>query len=292
MFKPSLRLLPMLLLIACGSEPRRVTPAPVPEQVAVAPAKAQVFYGVLTSRDTALVTAKVDGSVKQLLVRPGQTVKAGATIAILDDSMIAKQVEEARASEDSAQGAVVQAGGIAAEQARLYRVQQSLLKDRAVSRESVSAARSAAAIASSQVTIARGALARARAAREQLEQLRDQTTVTAPIDGVVTSPKVSEGQMAGRGQPIVRISNPSHIQVRFAVSREHLDKIRRGTRVQIARVKGTGDVLVATVQEVGNTLAPPLQFAIVEAQLDSSTLPADQASLLGTLVDVTIQADS
>ena len=282
----------MLLLIACGSEPRRVTPAPAPEQVAVAAPKKQVFYGVLTSRDSELVTAKVDGSIKQLLVRPGQTVKAGATIAILDDSMIAKQVEEARASEDSAQGALVQAGGIAAEQARLYRVQQSLLKDRAVSRESVSAARSAAAIAGSQVTIARGALARARAAREQLEQLRDQTTVTAPIDGVVTSPKVTEGQMAGRGQPIVRISNPSHIQVRFAVAREHLEKIRKGTRVQIARVKGTGEVLVATVQDVGNTLAPPLQFAIVEAQLDSSTLPADQASLLGALVDVTIQTDS
>ena len=279
-------------MIACGSEPRRVTPAPAREQAPVAvAAKAQVFYGVLTSRGSALVTAKVDGSIKQLLVRPGQTVKAGDTIAILDDSVIAKQVEEARASEDSAQGAVAQAGSIAAEAARLYRVQQSLLKDRAVSRESVTSARSSASIAASQVTIARGALARARATREQLEALRDQTTVTAPIDGVVTSPRVSEGQMASRGQPIVRISNPSQIQVRFAVSREQLDKIRRGTRVQIVRVKGTGEVLVATVAEVGNTMAPPLQFAIVEAQLDASTLPADQASLLGALVDVTIQPD-
>lgn len=290
MSKLSLHLLPLLLLIACGTGPARVAPAPAPEkQVAVAAAKADVFYGVLTSRDSELVSAKVDGSVKQLLVRPGQTVKAGMTIAVLDDSVIAKQVEEARAAEDSAQGALVQAGGIAAEQARLYRVQQSLLKDRAVSRESVSSARSAAAVAGSQVTIARAALARARAAREQLELLRDQTTVVAPIDGVVTSPKVTEGQMAGRGQPIVRISNPSHIQVRFAVSREHLDKIQRGTRVRIVRVKGSTDTLVATVREVGNTLAPPLQFAIVEAELDPSTLPADQAALLGALVDVTIE---
>ena len=278
-----------MLLIACGSEAPKVTPAPAPRQAPVAAAKPDVFYGVLTSRDSALVTAKVDGSVKQLLVRPGQLVKAGTTIAILDDSVIAKQVEEARAAEDSAQGAVVQAGRIASEQARLFRVQQSLLKDRAVSRESVSAARSAAAISGSQVTIARGALARARATREQIEALRDQTTVVAPIDGVVTSPKVTEGQMAGRGQPIVRISNPSHIQVRFAVSREQLAKISEGTRVHIVRVKGSREVLVATVQEVSNTLAPPLQFAIVEAQLDTSTLPADQASLLGALVDVTVQ---
>jgi len=244
---------------------------------------------VLTSRDSALVTAKVDGSVKQLLVRPGQSVKAGATIAILDDVAITKQIEEARAAEDSAKGALAQAGSIAAEQSRLYRVQQSLLKDRAVSRESVTSARTAAAVASSAVTIARGAVARAKLAREQLEALRDQTTIVAPIDGVVTSPKVSEGQMAGRGQPILRISNPSHITVRFAVSREALEKITRGTRVQIVRTKGSKDVLIGTVQEVSNTLAPPLQFAIVEAELDPSTLPEDQTALLGALVDVTVQ---
>nr|MBA3539450.1 HlyD family secretion protein [Deltaproteobacteria bacterium] len=125
----------------------------------------------------------------------------------------------------------------------------------------VSSAASAAAIAGSQVTIAQGAVARARAAREQVEQLRDQTTVVAPIDGVVSSPKVSEGQMAGRGQPIVRISNPTSIRVRFAVAREQLDTITRGTRVDVIRVKGNPAPLTATVREVGSTLAPPLQFA-------------------------------
>jgi len=260
-----------------------------PEPAAAPAATPAVFYGVLTSRDSSLVTAKVDGIVKQLLVHSGQTVKAGTTIAILDDSVIAKQVEEARAAEDSAKGALVQAHGIAGEAGRLYRLQRGLLKDGAVSRESVKSASSAAAIAGSQVTIARGAVARARAAREQLEQLRDQTTVVAPIDGIVSSPKVSEGQMAGRGQPIVRISNPTSIRVRFAVPREQLEQVVPGTRVDIVRVKGHAGPLTATVREVGNTLAPPLQFAVVEAELEVASLPADQASLLGALVDVRVQ---
>src|SRR5215813_12530292 len=100
MFKLSLRLFPLLLTVACGSEPRKVAPAAAPKPVTVeAVAKRDVFYGVLTSKDSALVAAKVDGSIKQILVRPGQTVRAGTTIAILDDSVIAKQVEEARAAE-------------------------------------------------------------------------------------------------------------------------------------------------------------------------------------------------
>ncbi len=260
-----------------------------PERAPAPVVKAEVFYGVLTSRESALVTTKVDGSVKQLLVRPGQTVKAGATIAILDDSVIAKQVEEARAAEASAAGALAQAQGIAAEAGRLYKVQRGLFKDGAVSGESVSSAASAASIASSQVKVARGAIDRSRAQREQLEQLRDQTTVVAPIDGVVTSPKVTEGQMTGRGQPIVRISNPTSILVRFAVAREQLETIKRGSRVEVVRVKGSAEPLLATVSEVSNTLAPPLQFAIVEAELDPASLPSDQAALLGVLVNVTLR---
>ena len=275
-----------MILSACVPEAPPAAPVSAPEAVAAPAAKLDVFYGVLTSRDSALVTAKVDGNVKQLLVRSGQTVTAGTTIAILDDSVIVKQVEEARAAEDSARGALVQAQGMAHEASRLARVQRGLYRDGAVSRESVSSTSSAAGIAGSQVTIARGAVARARAAREQLDQLRDQTTVVAPIDGVVSSPKVSEGQMAGRGQPIVRISNPTSIRVRFAISREQLDQVTPGTRVDIVRVKGSPEPFTATVREVGNTLAPPLQFAVVEAELDVASLPSDQASLLGVLVDV------
>ncbi len=284
----------LLLLIGCSTEapPAAPAPAPAPERALPPVVKAEVFYGVLTSRESALVSAKVDGSVKELRVRPGQAVQAGATIAILDDSVITKQVEEARAAEASAAGALAQAQGIAAEAGRLYRVQRSLLKDGAVSGDSVSSAASAASIAGAQVKVARGAVDRTRAQREQLEQLRDQTTVVAPIDGVVTSPKVSEGQMATRGQPIVRISNPTNILVRFAVSREQLDTIRRGTHVDVVRVKGNPEPLRATVRDVSNTLAPPLQFAIVEAELDAATLPTDRVSLLGVLVNVTLHAGS
>ena len=282
------RLLPLLLLIACSTEAPPEAPAAAPERAAAPVIRGEVFYGVLTSRESALVTTKVDGSVKQLLVRPGQAVKAGATIAILDDSVIAKQVEEARAAEASAAGALAQAQGIAAEAGRLYKVQRGLFKDGAVSGESVSSAASAASIAGSQVKVARGAIDRSRAQREQLEQLRDQTTVIAPIDGVVTSPKVTEGQMTGRGQPILRISNPTSILVRFAVSREQLETIKRGSRVDVVRVKGSAEPLRATVSEVSNTLAPPLQFAIVEAELDPSSLPSERAALLGVLVNVTL----
>jgi multidrug efflux pump subunit AcrA (membrane-fusion protein) len=123
------------------------------------------------SRESRLVTAEVDGRIDKLLVQHGQHVTAGTPLAILDDSEAKKQLDAARGAEDAALGDLRRAESERAEAARQLRQQRGLLNDGAVSRDSVSSAKSAYAIADAQVQTATGALRRARAAREQMEQL-------------------------------------------------------------------------------------------------------------------------
>ena len=240
------------------------------------------------SRTSKLVTAEVDGRIDKLLVQPGQRVAASTPLAILDASEVNKALDAARGAEDAALGALRSAEGQAAEAGRQLRTLKALLKDGAVSRDQVASQSSAYSIASAQVQSARGSYNRAIASREQSEQMLAKTTIVAPIDGVITLVKVNEGQMAGRGQPIARIFDPSDLLVKFKVPPERRDALEPGVRVSASPLVNSSRKLTATVKVVNRTLEPPLQFAVVEADLDDADL-ADRDTLLGTMVDVQIE---
>lgn len=293
--RPSLRVLPLLLLlVAC--KPSRPEPAPPPVQPAPSDLateqpetrSAELVAGVILSRDGKLVTAEVEGRVEKLVVQHGQRVRAGEPLVVVDDTEMKRQLESARGAEEAAIGQLRSAQTARAEAGRQAQQQSSLYRDGAVSRDAVSSARSAYAMADAQVQAADGAVKRARAQREQAEQLVAKTTIVAPMDGVITLVKVTPGQMLGRGQPIARIFDPSDLWVRFALEPHLKGQVRDGTRIQVTPVSAGSKRSVAfqaTVRVVHRTLEPPLQLAVVEADLDDARL-TDHDALLGMMVDV------
>jgi RND family efflux transporter MFP subunit len=279
-------LLVLSMLAAC------TTPAPSPSLAsfvpvfALAPSSvhAATFDGVIMSRQSRLVSAEVDGRIEKLLVQDGMRVTAGAPIATLDQKELDKQLEAARGAEDSAQGQLLQSLSQRAEAGRQYHQQRGLYSDHAVSRDSVASAASAYQVAAAAVKAAEGAVRRAKAAREEAEQAVAKASVTSPIDGVITLVAVHEGGLAARGQPIARVFDPSDLWIRFAVPAELRDRLKPGDKVT-ATPRPNGTPIVATVVTVNRTLEPPLQFAVVEADLDDASLP-DHDALLGTQVEV------
>ena len=239
---------------------------------------------MVMSRTSKLVTAEVDGRIEELEVAPGQRVTAGTTLAVLDPAEVDREVEAARGAEDAALGELRRAESQRSEAGRQARQLRGLWRDGAVSRDQATSAGSAYAIADAQVQTAEGAVRRARAAREQAEQLRAKTTIVAPIDGVVTLVKVSDGQMAARGQPVARIFDPADLWVRFAVPPDRRDQFAPGAVVAVTPRSGKAGPLTATVQVV-RSLEPPLRFAVVDADLDDAAL-ADRDVLLSVQVDV------
>lgn len=243
---------------------------------------------MITSRESKLVTAEVDGRVEQLIVRPGQRVKAGDPLVVVDATEVKRQLEAARGAEETALGELRRAEAARAEASRQLRQQQSLLRDGAVSRDAVASARSAYAIAAAGVQTAVGATRRARAAREQAAQLLDKTTIKAPMDGVITLVKVSSNQMLQRGQSIARVFDPSDLWVRFAIEPTMRGDVRDGTRITATTLGEGARSFTATVRLVHRTLEPPLQLTVVEADLDDAAL-AEHDAMLGTMVDVRVE---
>ncbi len=59
--------------------------------------------GTVHARETAVVSAQVMGRIQQVLVREGDSVRAGQTLVVLDDAALRASVEQAQAGVRAAQ---------------------------------------------------------------------------------------------------------------------------------------------------------------------------------------------
>ncbi|MDB4962669.1 MAG: secretion protein HlyD family protein [Myxococcales bacterium] len=246
----------------------------MPAAAEIAP-EAPEFVGVVTSRVTKVITAEVDAPVERLAVTLGQRVRAGDTIAKLDDRQLRSDLEGAKFAERALAGEV----GAAAIQARA--LTQKLRSERLLARAGASpmnAVRSASADASAagaSTGAAAGRYAQARNSRQQLEVMLTKTELKAPVDGVVTMIKVRDGGMASKGMPIARVFDDRDLLIRFAVPRDHRAKVAKGQRVELT-VDGADGPIWATVNYISDELEPPVNFTIVEADIDDTKLRPDE----------------
>lgn len=233
------------------------------------------FVGVVTSRVTKVITSEVDAPVERLAVTLGQRVHAGDTIAKLDDRALKSELEGAKFSERALAGEV----GAAAIQAQALK--QKLKNERLLARagaspmNSVRAASADARSAGASTGAASGRYAQAKNTRQQLEVMLTKTELKSPVDGVVTMIKIRDGVMATKGMPIARVFDDRDLLIRFAVPREHRAKIAQGQRVELT-VDGAVGPVWATVNYISDELEPPVNFTIVEADIDDSKLRPDE----------------
>ena len=60
--------------------------------------------GTVHARETAIVSAQVMGRIQQVLVREGDSVRAGQTLVVLDDAALRASADQAQAAVRAAQG--------------------------------------------------------------------------------------------------------------------------------------------------------------------------------------------
>src|SRR3954470_4609205 len=153
-------LLPGLLLAACGTHV--TAPSEADPTMAVVPAaKAEVqkpaeYVGVVTSRNSKVITADFEGRVDKLDLHNGQHVHTGQIVARLDDSDLQTKLATARAQKSSAQAQAARSGAVYAAAARTAHVEQRLMRSGASSPEAVRKAQSEAIAAGAEGGVAAG----------------------------------------------------------------------------------------------------------------------------------------
>lgn len=215
--------------------------------------------GTIRSAVTSTLGAELSGTVREIRVKPGDRVKSGNLLALLDDRSPRAQLAAAEAGvAESKEGLTEadQALQAATAERKLaevtYRRYQDLLaKTSATQQEFDSAdARYKSALASEAAAEARKRQMEARGQQAQSQQKSAETLfsysrIVSPINGVVTAKLVDPGTLVMPGTPVFTVEDAAHYRLEASVPEELLSSVRQGQQVPVSteRVQLTGSVV-------------------------------------------------
>ena len=236
--------------------------------------------GVVQARTTARITARILAPVREIRVAPGDHIRAGQTLIVLDGDDLAAAARAARSA------AIAAEHGAKAAAAELLTAEAALALARA-SHERVArlqATRSATAqelddatamLRSADARIA-GAAARAlqaasavesaRAAADQASTTDSFTRIAAPFDGMITETMVEPGNMALPGMPLLRLEDTRRFRLEVRVDESRIRKIGNGDSVPVFLGTGTTSI-EGTVVEVSRTVDADARAFLVKIAL-------------------------
>lgn len=266
-------------------------------QIAVAPAAAGELDAAILASATveatpdaeAVLTARAPGTVSRIMVRIGDPVRAGQTLALVE-SRDASQI----AADRSAASARVTLA------ARQLARERSLLNQGVSPRADFESAQANLAVAEAD---ARRASAAAGAARVSGDGRS--VAVVSPVAGRVTNAAANLGQFVAAETELFRVADPRRLQITASVPPADAGRVREGDRVELTTNDGrtieghvrssTGVVdpqsrtatVIVTPTAGGSTLAPG---QLVQARILASggaaksgvMVPQDAVQTLGT----------
>ncbi len=279
-----------------ASQPSELGAPAVPAQVAsasVTTARSQTApirqtittNGTVEAFDLLSVAPRASGlQILSVEVREGDRVSAGQVLAILDSSVLAAQLEQARSQVTAAQAEVSQAEAERAQSAAsLAEARESLSRyaalysKGAISQEELTSRRTevttaeqtvgadAAAIQSAQATV------RSRQAEvDQLNTQLAQTEVLAPASGIITEKTATVGDIASAGTPLFKIISGDQLELAVKIPQTQLARVSLGAPVQISSDSDSSLKLEGSVRSIDPTVDPQTRQATAKIGLPGS----------------------
>jgi RND family efflux transporter MFP subunit len=185
------------------------SPAPAPVRVITVSERPHQLTedaaGTVRPRLSAVIAAKITGTIEAVLVSPGQQVKSGDLLVQLDAREIKARLDQAAAARDQA----------ALDRARFQR----LIKENAVSQQEFDAVESR--------------FRSAAAAAKEAETMLDYTRITAPFSGVVTRKRADVGDLATPGRPLLDLENPAELRLEADIPEALVANVQLGARLAV-----------------------------------------------------------
>ncbi len=271
----------LLLLSSCHAKPVPLPPQPppgeawlTPEQVreaklAIAPLGEQDVgnaldtSGKVTFDDlrVAHVYSPVAGRVSKIQAQPGQRVKRGAPLIVIQSPEVGQAVADL---------AKAQADLVAAEHD--FKRQEKLYKDGAAPQKDYEIAQDNYGKTKAEL---QRALAKAKLLKSgSVNSVTQEYTLTAPIDGEVIARNASpggeiQGQYSGAGTPVelFTIGELDHVWVVADLYEMDLAKVRQGARVTVAVPAYPNKIFQGHVEWMSSSLDPATRTAKVRCSI-------------------------
>jgi len=214
------------------------------------------------------ITSKVPGRIESLRavldggssvpLEEGLVVKKGQQLAVIDHDVYLAQVAAAKAD---LQAREVEMADAEREKKRI----SSLYESGSATEQSKDKAVTAAALAAARVSLAKANL---RLAEINLKE----STVVAPIDGIVTVKHIDQGNLINAGERIVTVADIKTVKVIVVVAERYGAKVYVGMPARI-KVDAYGDrIFDANVYSIYPALDEQTHMVQVEIRLDNDDL--------------------
>lgn len=283
-------LIPIFVLLAglagCG---KREAPAPVtapavrvPTQV-VAEAEWPDVYevpGTIRARETAIVSSKVMGYVRDMRVQAGDTVRQGQLLVALDARDLEAQRLQAQAGVEEAQSAVSEVeNAVSLAKANLDLAESTFARMKDLySKKSISDQEFDET--SARLRVARAGYAMAASKRKQLRAKISQAEqnlaaagivhgyaeIRAPFDGVVVEKRMDAGSLAAPGAPLLVLERAGFYRLEAQVEESRVRSTHAGDAVTV-NLETLGQTLNARVSEVIPAVDPASRGFLVKINL-------------------------
>jgi membrane fusion protein (multidrug efflux system) len=243
--------------VGCEHKAERSEPPTLPAatvRVQVIESKKRVateeVVGTVRAKLRSVIEAKVSGKIEQMLVVPGQQVKAGETLAVID-------AREVRARYDQAVALQQQAD------ADLKRL-TSLFEQKILSQAEFDGAQAKARVSVAALT--------------EAETLLSYTKVTAPFAGVITRKHADVGDLASPGKPLLDMEDSTALRLEADVPEAVVGKLTLGDKLPV-RISALETELEGVVSEIAPAADSGSRTFLVK--LDLATQPGLRAGQFG-----------
>jgi RND family efflux transporter MFP subunit len=227
--------------------------------------------GNVHARETAIVSAQVVGRIQQILVREGDSVRAGQTLVVLDDAALRASKDQAQAAVKSAQDEEAAAQTDARLAASTLDRYKQLQTEKSVSPQEMDEVSRRAEAAAARLEAARAQTDAARAQESGARTMLGYTRLLAPFAGLVTARMVDPGTMAAPGVPLLQVDQAGALQLDVTVDESAISAIHKGMKAQVEINGGNSTSLVGTVAEIVPAADPASHSFLVKIDLPSSS---------------------
>jgi RND family efflux transporter MFP subunit len=238
--------------------------------------------GTVRGRTTAVLTSKTTGYVRSVDVRPGDLVKQGQILAVLEANDSAASVRRARAGLDQSMES-------RSEAENALRAAQAALRIAKSTHERVAALYANHTIAQQEYDEAdarlRGAVAqeemaqaRLRASGSRIDQAKaeigeaqatlDYARITAPFAGRVIERRIDPGNLASPGMPLLVVEQEGKLRIETAVEESRASSVALGDQA-IVEIEALQKPVTGTVGEIVPTVDTASRAFVVKVDLPS-----------------------
>jgi RND family efflux transporter MFP subunit len=227
--------------------------------------------GTVRARDTAMVSAQVMGRIQQVLVRAGDSVRAGETLAVLDDAALRAAEEQAQAGVKAAQGEQAAAQTEARLAASTLERYRQLEAEKSVSPQEMDEVARRSEAAAARLEAARAQTGAAQDQESGARTMLGYTRLRAPFAGVVTARMADPGTMATPGAPLLQVDRSGALEFDATVDESAIGAVRKGMKVQVSIDGAATAALTGVVEEIDPAADPSSHSFLVKIGLPSAS---------------------